>query len=50
MTFSLVDNDGEKYIDPLTYKVAVFQHHKTAMITSLMIFDQHNRQLMVIKN
>ena len=50
MTYSLIDKDGSKYIDPFTSKIAIFQDKKSAMMLSFMIFDQQNRELEIIEN
>ena len=47
MTFSLVDNDGEKYIDPLTSKTAIFESQNQALMVSMMLFDQQQKEFKI---
>lgn len=45
--FILVDTDGSKYIDPFTSKTAIFESQNQALMISMMLFDQQQREFKV---
>jgi hypothetical protein len=51
MTYSLKEvKTGQLYIDPFTSEIAKFNDQKTALITSMMLMTQQNREFKVIEN
>jgi len=51
LTYSLKEvKTDQLYIDPFTSKVAIFKDQKSALITSMMLMDQQNREFKVIEN
>ncbi len=50
MSYSLIGDDGFYYIDPFTNEKAIFPDRKSALMLSMMLFDQQQRELKVIEN